>query len=319
MNVFRISFLIVVLIFISGCVAVTETEPTTKIGLLLLDHIDDQGWNSKGYEGLLKIHSQLNVDVFYREEINSKDKSIATIDEFILSGVNLIFGHGQKYVPIFMEIKDNYPNVHFIVFNGEVSGKNITSLNFEGYAMGFFAGMLASEMSENKRLGVIAAYPTQPEVQGFKEGALFQNKDVEVIVEYTSSWTDISTAQEYYHQMVKKNVDVFYPAGDGYHVAIIEEVKKDGLYVIGYISDHSDLGESTVLTSTIQHVDHLYEIVAEKFLEGELMPGNKNLDFADRVITLGPYSSKVPEELQQKINNAISTYIKTGKLPNQIN
>lgn len=319
MNVFRISLTILLFVFIGGCSTLTETESTTKVGLLLPHNIDDQGWNSKGYEGLLKINSNLNVDVFYKEEINSKEKTVAAIDEFILSGVNLIFGHGQMYAPIFMEIKDEYDNVHFIVFNGEVSGDNITSLHFEGYAMGFFAGMLASEMSETDTLGVIAAYPSQPEVEGFKEGALFQNKDVEVSIEYVSSWVDVSTALEIYHKMVGKNVDVFYPAGDGYHVAIIEEIKKDGLYVIGYVADHSDMGQSTVLTSTIQHVDQLYEMVAEKFYKGELAFGNMKFDFAEGVISLGSFSSEVPEELQKEINNAISTYIETGKLPNEIN
>ncbi|WNF35759.1 BMP family ABC transporter substrate-binding protein [Bacillaceae bacterium IKA-2] len=306
-------------IFIIGCSTSTETEVITKVGLLLPDKIDDQGWNGKGYEGLLKIHSNLNFDVFYKEEINTKEKSVATIDEFLLSGANLIFGHGQMYAPIFMEIKDDYPDIHFVVFNGEVSGDRITSLRFQGYSMVFFAGMLASEMSETKNLGVIAAEPWQPEVKGFKEGALFQNKDVDVIVKYVSSWIDVSAALEHYHKMVENDVDVFYPAGDGYHVAVIEEIKKDGLSVIGFVGDHSDLGESTVLTSTIQHADELYEIIAEKFHNGQLATGNMNFDFSEGVISLGPYSPEVPLELQKKIDTAIRTYIETGKMPSETN
>lgn len=319
MNAFRISFVVIMLIFISGCSTSTETEAITKVGLLLPDNIDDQGWNSKGYEGLLKIHANLGFDVFYKEEINTKEKTIATIDEFISSGANLIFGHGQMYSQIFMEIKGDYPNCHFVVFNGEVSGDNITGLHFQGYSMGFFAGMLASEMSKTNKLGVIAAQPWQPEVQGFKEGALFQNEDVEVIVKYVSSWVNVSRALELYHKIVKKDVDVFYPAGDGYHVAIIEEIKKDGLFAIGFVGDQSDLGESTVLTSTIQHADEIYELIAEQFHKGQLASGNMNFDFAEGAISLGPYSPEVPLELQTKIDTAIKTYIETGKMPSEIN
>lgn len=319
MNVFRASFAVIMLVFIIGCSTTTETGSLTKVGLILPDNIDDKGWNSKGYEGLLKIHANLDLDVFYMEEINSKEKTLATIDEFILSDVNLIFGHGQMYASIFMEIKDDYPDIHFVVFNGEVSGDRITSLHFQGYSMGFFAGMLASEMSDTKNLGVIAAQPWQPEVQGFKEGALFQNNDVEVIVKYVSSWSDIQRAQELYHGMVQKNVDVFYPAGDGYHVAIIKEIKKDGLFVIGYVADQSDLGESTVLTSTIQHVDELYEMIAKQFHKGQLASGNMNFDFSEGVISLGPYSPEVPLELRTKIDSAIRIYIETGRMPNEVN
>ncbi|MCT8140413.1 BMP family ABC transporter substrate-binding protein [Anaerobacillus sp. CMMVII] len=317
MNVIRITVTIFLCLFIVGCSTVTETEVSPKVGLLLPHNIDDQGWNTKGYEGLLKIHASLNVDVFYKEEINSKEKAELAVAEFVDSGVNLIFGHGQLFAPFFMDLKDKYPNIHFITFNADVHGDNITSLHFEGYSMGFFAGMLASEMSEANTVGVLAAFPWQPEVDGFIDGALYQNSNVEVKVEYVSSWVDIEKALNLYNQMVTDGVDVFYPAGDGYHVAIIEEVKKHGLYVIGFVGDHSDLGQSTVLTSTIQHVDDLYELVTSKFLKGELGTGNKYYDFAEGVITLGNYSPEVPLELQNKIDTAINTYIETGKLPNE--
>lgn len=310
--------MVLLLLLATGCATVTETPPATKVGLLLPHNIDDQGWNTKGYEGLLKIHSKLNVDVFYKEEVETQAMIEAAIEEFVDSGVNLIFGHGQLYVPFFMELKDKYPKVHFVTFNGDVSGENITSLNFEGYSMGFFAGMLASEMSVAKKVGVIAAFPWQPEVEGFVDGVFFQNHEVDVKVEYVSSWVDTKKALSIYNEMVSEGVDVFYPAGDGYHVPIIEEVKKHGLYVIGFIGDHSDLGQSTVLTSTIQHVDNLYEMVVEKFLRGELGTGNKYFDFQEGVISLGSYSVEVPEELQQKINEAIDTFIETGKLPNEM-
>ena len=319
MKILRNSFILLILVFLVGCSTFTQTNSATKIGLLLPHNIDDQGWNSKGYRGLLNIHSSLNVDVFYKEEINTIEKTVATINEFHEAGVNLIFGHGQMYAPIFMDLKDEFPNTHFITFNSDVSGENITSLHFQGYAMGFFAGMLASEMSETKTVGVLAAFPSQPEVDGFVEGALFQNDKMDVKVDYVSSWVDIDRALELYHNMVNKNADVFYPAGDGFHVSIIEEVRKDGLFVIGFVGDHSDFGQATVLTSTIQHVDQLYEIAAKQFINGELQSGNLFYDFAEGVISLGPYSTEVNEEIQELIDQAIHTYIKTGKLPNEVN
>lgn len=115
--------------------------------------------------------------------------------------------------------------------------------------------------------------------------------------------------------MKDDGVDVFYPTGDGYHVNIIEKSKQEGLYAIGYVNDQSDLGEATVLTSTIQHVDSLYELVAEKYQQGELKPGNLTYDFQDGVITLGPFSSQVPVEVKEQIKEAVNVYVESGKLP----
>ncbi len=118
--------------------------------------------------------------------------------------------------------------------------------------------------------------------------------------------------------MISNGVDVVYPAGDGFNVPVIERLKEKGLYAIGYVSDQSDLGEATVLTSTVQHVDVLYEVVAREFNEGKLESGNLYFDFDDQVISIGKYSPEVSTELQEEIDGAVKAYIKTGNLPNQI-
>jgi transcriptional activator of comK gene len=89
------------------------------------------------------------------------------------------------------------------------------------------------------------------------------------------------------------------------------------LYAIGYVSDQSDMGESTVLTSTVQHVDKLYEVVADRFSNNELKAGNIPFDFQDKVISMGKFSPLVDEEFREVIESDIQHYIRTGELPNE--
>ncbi|UTW69069.1 hypothetical protein KHA80_18155 [Anaerobacillus sp. HL2] len=57
-------------------------------------------------------------------------------------------------------------------------------------------------------------------------------------------------------------------------------------------------------------------MIAEKFQDGKLETGNKYFDFlVEGVISLGPFSSEVPKEIQVEITSAINSYIETGKLP----
>jgi transcriptional activator of comK gene len=128
-------------------------------------------------------------------------------------------------------------------------------------------------------------------------------------------WSNKEKALAYLEEMKENGVDVFYPTGDGYHLKVIEQVKNEGLYAIGFIGEQSDLGEKTVLTSTIQHVDELYVLVAEQFIQGELEAGNESYDFQDGVISLGAFSPSVPEDVQLRIEEAVVNYIETGKLP----
>ncbi|KIL45672.1 BMP family ABC transporter substrate-binding protein [Jeotgalibacillus soli] len=87
------------------------------------------------------------------------------VEEYSKMGVSIIFGHGEEYVSPFNKIAVDYPDIHFVSFNGEATEENTTTLNFEGYARGFFAGMVAAHQSNSKQIGVIAAKEWQPEVK----------------------------------------------------------------------------------------------------------------------------------------------------------
>ncbi|MDX8361410.1 MULTISPECIES: BMP family ABC transporter substrate-binding protein [Bacillaceae] len=303
---------------IAGCEN-SEGNKINNVGLLVPDTVNDQVWGTKGYKGMLKIQSNFNVDVFLKEGMNNEAVVKVAVEDLSAKGVNLIFGHGNEYVEYFNKIAPQYPNIHFIYFNGDAVIENITSLNFEANAMGFFGGMVAGKMTQSNKVGVIAAFDWQPEVDGFFEGALFQtNDEVEVKVEYVQNWNDIDLALQVVDRMISEGVDVVYPAGDGFNVPVIERLKENGLYAIGYVSDQSDLGQATVLTSTVQNVDILYELVAERYNDGTLESGNLYFDFQDEVITMGVFSPKIDQAYQKKINSYIQIYKDTGKLPNQI-
>ena len=313
--IYRFGMILLCLFLLGAC---GETKPTGKIkkvGLLVPETVNDQVWGTKGFNGLLKIQKNINVDVFYKEGMNSEAIARRAVEEFDQKGVNLIFGHGSEYAEYFNDISSEYPNIHFISFNGDAKNKNTTSLNFKGHAMGFFGGMVAAHMSKTQNVGVIAAYEWQPEIEGFYQGAMAENKNTKVSIEYVGNWDDEIKAVQLANDMMDKGIDVIYPAGDGYNVPVIERVKERGLYVIGYVSDQSDLGESTVLTSTVQQVDILYEKVAGQYNKGLLKSGNLSYDFKDNVISLGKYSPNVNKEFIQKINKQIDIYKETGKLP----
>ncbi len=313
----RCGFLLLLLLLLVSCGQSMSAGNLKKAGLLVPDTINDQVWGTKGYKGMLKIQSHYNVEVYYKEGMDTQPVVERAVKEFDQKGVNIIFGHGNEYAEYFNELSEKYPHIHFVSFNGNAENVNTTSLNFEGFAMGFFGGMMAAHMSKTDTIGVIAAYEWQPEVKGFYEGAKYEKKNIKVVLEYVGDWDDNQKAITKLEQLFMKKADVIYPAGDSYNVTVIEKVKEKGHYAIGYISDQADLGESVVLTSTVQHVDDLYELVAEKFNNGDLQAGNLSFDFQDGVISLGKFSTDVDKKYIHYLNNAIEKYKKTGKLPNE--
>ncbi|WP_342728892.1 BMP family ABC transporter substrate-binding protein [Virgibacillus subterraneus] len=307
----------IIFMILSGCSNYFDQGKLQKAGMLVETSIHDQPWGKKGYQGLLEIEEEFNVDVFFKEGIQTEQEVNEAVDELVNQGVNLIFGHSSTYGKHFKDISTAYPDVHFVYFNGGQFDEDLTSLNFNSHAMGFFGGMIAARMTETDNVGVVGAFEWQPEIEGFYEGAKYQNQEVEVHLSYVNNWNESQLALEKYEHMQNKNVDVFYPTGDMFSASIIKHASEDDLYAIGYVSDQSEIAENTVLTSTIQHVEKLYVLTAEKFNEGELRGGVLTFDFKDDVISLGKYSPDVPEEFKDKMKEAVEEYKETGLLPNE--
>ncbi|SDI00850.1 nucleoside-binding protein [Alteribacillus persepolensis] len=303
---------------LTSCQAVLPATSSTdvKAALLLESTVDDKTWNQKGFEGLLSIQSELNMEVMYEENITSLGGVKTSLDALQDEGVELVFGHGKTFADMFEELSNDYENMHFVSLNGQARGENVTSIIFDGYAMGFFAGRLSQAMSDSNTVGVIAAQEWQPEVEGFMNGA--QSADdasVRVMEESVGSWDDKETALQILNRMIEAGADVIYPAGNGYHLEVIEELKDKGLYAIGYIGDQSDLGKSTVLTSTVQHVGTVYRLAAEQYQNNELESGIIHVDFQDGAISMGTYSSVIPADVKGQLEKEITVYKETGDLP----
>lgn len=309
--------IILLMLLLSACGQTTPDSGDQKVGLLVPDTVSDQVWGTKGYKGLLRIQTEYDLDVYYKEGIHTDSSIKKAVEEFHKDGVTLIFGHGSEYAQTFNAISSDYPNIHFVCFNSEAQGENVTSLNFEANAMGFFGGMVAGHMSKTNNIGIIAAFEWQPEVDGFFEGVLHENPDARVLIDYTQDWDDPDKALDILDNMLEQEVDVVYPAGDGFNVPIINSLKEKGLYAVGFVSDQSDLGENTVITSTVQHIPALYELVARRHFSGELDSGNLYFDFKDEVISLGKFSPLVSKEYQENIHNQIEEYKNSGLLPNE--
>jgi transcriptional activator of comK gene len=303
------------LFIITGCT--NQQGDIQNVGMLIDSTIEEQAWGEKGYAGLTAIGETYNVDVFYEENIVTEQDVIRAVDNFVYDGVNLIFGHSSIYGRHFADIAENYPDVHFVYFNGGYFAENVTSLNFNAHAMGFFAGMTAAEMTAADHVGIVAAYEWQPEIEGFFEGVNYQSPSTEIHMDIINDWNDTQSSIEIYEGMRNDNVDVFYPTGDMFSRTIIQEASSDNLYSIGYVEDQSDIGGEMVLTSTIQHVDKLYELAAEEFNNGDLNGTIRAFDFQDEAITLGEFSPRIPEDFRDYMNEVINNYMDTGLLPNE--
>ncbi|KIL45673.1 BMP family ABC transporter substrate-binding protein [Jeotgalibacillus soli] len=146
------------------------------------------------------------------------------------------------------------------------------------------------------------------------DGAQKQHPSIMVSIHYTDDWDNQEAALNALENMKQNDVDVVYPAGDGFNIEVIQQLKEDGLFAIGYVADQAELGSGTVLTSTVQHAGKVYNWVMERQMNGTLPSGLLSFDFEDDMITLGAFSPEVDQAFKEEILTAVEHYRETGQL-----
>lgn len=307
--------IILILILLSSCSS-SERGELYKVGLITEGEMTEYGWNALGYKGIQHIKDKYtDVEIYYEENIETEEDVLQAVDDFAKKGVNLLFGHSSQYGKYFVDIANYYPDIHFVYFNGGYTSDNVTSLNVNVHALGFFAGLIAGEMTETNEVAIFAAYEWQSEIEGFYEGVKHANPGCNVRVEFIQEMTNKDKIREHYYSLIEDHVDVIYPANDMFSTQLIKEASEDGLYTIGYMMDQSDIGQEYVLSSTLLNIDRLYLYAAEQKAKDNLKGTVYTFKHEQDIVSLSEYSPFVPAYVKNKINRILEDYHESGLLP----
>lgn len=301
-------------ILLTSCGQVLNKGQLNNVGLLLDGTIHDETWGKGAYLGALEIKDEHNISVLTRESVTTSRETEEHVKDMKRQGVNLVFGHGSDFGKHFSSINEYYPEIQFVYFNGNTFDQNITSIHFDGYEMGYFAGVLSAKVTVTNQIGVISAFQNQPEVQGFYEGVKHTKPNVKVHLRSVFDWYDQQRAMLLFNDLLEEDIDIVYPAGDGFNIPIILEAKKHDIYSIGYVNDQYEVAPDSVITSTVQDLEEIYANVANQYNQGELPSGVIHYGFDNEYIYLGEYGDAVDEQVREEVDSLIEEYLETGRL-----
>ncbi len=101
--------------------AVLSTGPaladSLKVAMVLPGNISDKSWNQAGYEGLMRVKTELGFDVAYSEKVAQPDQAEAMAD-YARRGYNVVIGHGGEFQEAAFHVARKYPDTLFVINNG---------------------------------------------------------------------------------------------------------------------------------------------------------------------------------------------------------
>jgi basic membrane protein A len=293
-----------------------SAEDVLCIGLVTdVGRVDDKSFNQSAWEGAQQAAEALGAaEVNYVETTNATDYA-ANIDLFAGQGYDIIVTVGFAMGEATAAAAATYPDIDFIgvdQFQAETVA-NLTGLIFNEDKAGYLAGVLAASLSESGTIASVLGTDLVPPVvafnEGYQNGAMSVNPDINIIATYHPGGLDVAftdpewgatTAQ----QAIDQGADVVFGAGGQTgNGALIQTAGNEGLWCIGVDTDqwetvpeaHPCLVSSAMKLITPGVVDLATASVNGEFPGGNFFGAVGLADFHD-------HADAVPQEIKDLLD-----------------
>ena len=296
------------------------------VGLVTdVGEVDDKSFNQSAWEGVQRAESELGAQVQFIETADAKDYA-ANIGLFADEGYDVIVTVGFALGQATIEAAATYPDIDFIgvdQFQAETVD-NVAGIIFPEDQSGFLAGALAGMLSESGTIAAVLGTDLVPPVVAFKEGyengALYINPDINLISTYHPGGLDVAfTDPEWGASTAKQAIDqgadvIFGAGGKTGNGALIEVAGNESLYCIGVDTDQWETvpeAHSCLVSSAMKLITPAVFDVIQASQDGSFPSGNFVGD-----VGLAPFhdfDSEISDEIKARLEE-----IKAGLLDGSI-
>ncbi len=281
----------------------------TKAAFVMVAPVGDAGWNFMHDEGRKAAEAATGVPTAFVEAIPEGGAEFDNaVQQFIDDGYNVIFTTSFGYMDATEQFAADNPDVVF----EHISGFKMNDTNFGNtfgrmYQPRYVAGMAAGAATETNKIGYVAAFPIPEVIRGinaFTLGAQKINPDVEVEVNWTSTWFDPGVEGSAAQALIDAGADVLTMHQDS--TATGEVATAAGATFIGYHSDMSSQVDS-YLTAPVWDWSERYSDIINAAKDGNYKPESWWGGMADGVVDIAiPDSSPVAGEMKEAKDGLIN-------------
>lgn len=243
----------------------------------------------------------------------------------------------EKELP---KVAESFPDKKFIVLDSVTDKSNVASVMFTEHEAAYLAGYAAALQSKTGKIGYIGGSKIPAVVKfgiGFVQGAKAANKDIQVIYNYSGTFSDTNKGKTLAATMFDAGADVIFVAAGATGSGSIKEaqeratkdLKESGEikhWIIGVDKDQysegifkakdkdgKDVEKSVVLTSAIKRIDIAVTNILNSIKDGKFEGGKTTVfSIKDDGVGLPAENPNMSDEMKEKIKTATEE-LKSGK------
>ncbi|TMV46821.1 BMP family ABC transporter substrate-binding protein [Paenibacillus mesophilus] len=308
------SLIIVILLVSSGFSSQLTSEKKNqpkgkkpyKVAALFPGKARDGGFMEAGLNGLLKARDQLGVEISYVEQIKPETGAITeALRELAEGKPDLIVSHGGQANAAAQTVAKEFPNIKFVVTQGSVTGKNLSSYQVLQEESAWLAGAAAGMLTKTNIVGHISGVRVTPGLLGraaFADGLKYTNPTATFLTTFNGNQDDPAVARKAAEAEIAAGADIIFTMLNAGRIGAIEACRENGVFQIGNVRDwYADAPDVFIASAIADSSQTVYSAISDlvgKDWEGGVIK-KIGIDNPDAVrLALAP---TVPQEVADKI------------------
>lgn len=300
----------------STAMATVAIAEPLKISLLVPSPIADTGWSRVLSDGLDAVKEQYGDEVELEkiDNIEVGPDSDRIMNKMVADGTDILVAGSFGYMNSALKLAQRNPEGTFLHASGFKTAPNFSTFAAKYFEGAYLTGMAAAELTETKKLGVVAAFAI-PElistINGFTLGARSVDPEIEVSVIWINSWFDPAKAQASARALISQGADVLMSNSQD-TPSVVSVGEEEGVYVTSLNSSMKQYAPTKYLAAIRTDWSPLFLRAVEEHLNGTFEGTGEWLGMADDTVIVDDWNEDISAEMMAKIKETEAA-IKSGE------
>jgi len=280
---------------------------TLKVSMLIPGRINDGGFMEAGYKGLLKIQKDLGAEINYIDKIKpNKELLEKALRELAAGNPDLIIAHGGQCSGAVKQVATEFPNIKFVVVQGNVTGDNLSSYEVLQEQSAWLAGAASGLLTKTGIVGHISGIRVRPGLKGraaFADGLKYTNPSAKFLTNFCGYQDDNAISRKVAEMEIAAGADIIFTMLNAGRQGAIDAMRENKVHQIGNVKDWYPVAPDVFIASALANVSMAGFRAAKDLAEGNWV--------AQKVVKIGlenpdAVSLALPPHISEKVRAQIA-------------
>jgi basic membrane protein A len=260
--------------------AALGTGEVFKVAVVMPSANNDLAFSQSMFDALTQIQEArgaANFEFAVSENMFVVEDAATAIRDYATQGYDLVIAHGSQYGSSLQEIAPDFPDTSFawgttVSTFADEGITNVYAYEARAEQGGYVNGVMAAMLTKSNVIGVVGPIETGDAklyVDGFSAGVASVNPEIEVLVNWIGSFSDLSLASSAAETMIADGADVL--TGTAQMVpGAVNKAKEVGALWFGTQSDQTSLAPEVVVASQVYDWTVVLNQIIDQVMAGEL-------------------------------------------------